>query len=71
MTVYRLPAFLLAATRYSCAARQPCQLPPSLSLTLYDGPNNAPGVLGALGPTAAALAFDTGAATVTVSASGV
>jgi hypothetical protein len=52
-----------------CASSQTCQLPPSISLTLYNGPQNSPAVIGGLGQTPAALLFDTGASTSTVSPS--
>ncbi len=69
MKIHCRPALLLAALLSGCAPTQTCRLPPSLSLTLYDGPQNAPAVMGVLGTTPAALLFDTGASTSVVSPS--
>jgi len=58
---------LFAAFLTGCATSQTCQLPPSISLDLYDGPHHSPAVMGVLGNTPAALLVDTGASTSTVS----
>jgi predicted aspartyl protease len=63
------PALLLAAMLTGCVGSQTCQLPPSISLTLYDGPQNLRAVMAGLGGTPAALLVDTGSSTSIVSPS--
>jgi len=58
---------LLLSLLCGCSGSQTCRLPPSISLTLYDGPQNSKAVMGGLGTTPAALLFDTGFSTSTVS----